>query len=108
MNTTISNSGLPKLPQASSQTGGNQAADASATASAGVAAARTADQLKLTDSAKALQEAARGSSSASGIDAQRVEKVQQALASGSYKIDAGRIAHGLISMERQLGGPAKA
>lgn len=106
MNTTISNSGLPKLPQASSQTGGNQAADASATAGAGVPAAKAGDQLKLTDSAKALQEAARGSSSA--IDAQRVEKVQKALANGSYKIDAGRIAHGLISMERQLGGPGKA
>ena len=108
MNTTISNSGLPKLPQASSQTGGNQAADASTTAGAGVPAAKAGDQLKLTDSAKALQEAARGSSSASAIDAQRVERVQKALANGSYKIDAGRIAHGLISMERQLGGPGKA
>jgi negative regulator of flagellin synthesis FlgM len=108
MNTTISNSGLPKLQQASGQTGGNQATDSSAAAGSSAPAAKTGDQLKLTDSAKALQEAARSSSSASAIDAQRVEKVQKALANGSYKINAGRIADGLISMERQLGGPSKA
>ena len=106
MNTTISNSGLPKLQQAPGQAGGNQATDSSSAAGSSAPAAKSDDQLKLTDSAKALQEAARTNSSA--IDTQRVQRVQNALASGSYKIDAGRIADGLISMERQLGGPSQA
>jgi negative regulator of flagellin synthesis FlgM len=106
MNTTISNSGLPKLQPASGQAGSNQATDSSAAAGSSVPAANTGDQLKLTDSAKALQEAVRSGSSA--IDAQRVERVQKALANGSYKINAGHIADGLISMERQLGGSSKA
>lgn len=107
MNTTISNSGLPKLPQAPGQTGSNQATDSSTAAGSSAPAAKSDDQLKLTDSAKALQEAARTDDS-SAIDTQRVQRVQNALASGGYKIDAGRIADGMISMERQLGGPSQA
>ncbi|BFI97104.1 MAG: hypothetical protein RSP_26140 [Rhodanobacter sp.] len=106
MNTTISNNGLPIVPQATGQTGNSQTADASAAAGGSSApAAKSEDQLKLTDSAKALQEASRTSSSS--VDTQRVARVQQALADGSYKVNAGRIADGLISMERQLGGPSK-
>jgi len=34
--------------------------------------------------------------------------VRQALADGSYKVDAGRIADRMIAMERQLGDTGKA
>lgn len=107
MNTTISNNGLPKLPQATNQPGNGPATESSATAvSAGTAAAQGDDQVKLTDSAKALQQAA--STSTSTVDSQRVERVRQSLADGSYKIDAGRIADRMIAMEQQLGGTGKA
>lgn len=107
MNTTISNNGLPKLPQATNQPGNGPAAESPAPgASAGASAAPGDDQLRLTDSAKALQQAAR--SNAAAVDQQRVERVRQALADGSYKVDAGRIADRMIAMERQLGGTGKA
>ncbi|HEX7732443.1 MAG TPA: flagellar biosynthesis anti-sigma factor FlgM [Rhodanobacter sp.] len=107
MNTTISsNNGLPKLPQAASQPGNGPAAESPAAASPGAPAAQGDDQLKLTDSARALQQAAR--TDAAAVDPQRVERVRQALADGSYKIDAGRIADRMITMERQLGGTDKA
>lgn len=109
MNTTITNNGLPKLQQPSSKTGGKADgnASASATAPSGAVAASGADQLKLTDSARALQEAAR-QNDASPIDANRVEQVRHALADGSYKIDASRIADRLLAMDQQLGGTGKA
>jgi negative regulator of flagellin synthesis FlgM len=106
MNTTISNNGLPKLPQATSQPGNGPATESPAAASTGAAATRGDDQLKLTDSAKALQQAAR--TDAAAVDPQRVERVRQALADGSYKVDAGRVADRMIAMERQLGGTDKA
>ena len=105
MNTTISNNGLPKLPQAASQPGNSPATESPA-ASAGAPAAQGDDQLKLTDSARALQQAA--PADAAAVDPQRVERVRQALADGSYKIDAGHIADRMITMERQLGGTGKA
>lgn len=107
MNTTISNNGLPKLPQAAGQPGNSAAPESSASATgAGTPAAKADDQLKLTDSAKALQQAAR--TDATPVDTQRVERVRQALADGSYKVDAGRIADRMIAMERQLGDTGKA
>jgi negative regulator of flagellin synthesis FlgM len=106
MNTTISNNGLPKFPQASNSQGSGSA---TTTAAAGSSAAAPAsdDQLKLTDSALALQEAARPGDAAA-IDPQRVEQVRKALADGSYKIDAGRIADRMLALEQQLGGTGKA
>ncbi|MEW9572841.1 flagellar biosynthesis anti-sigma factor FlgM [Rhodanobacter sp. Si-c] len=107
MNTTISKNGLPILPQATSQQGSGAATESSATvASAGTSTAQSDDQLKLTDSAKALQQAARTNTAA--VDPQRVERVRQSLADGSYKVDAGRIADRMIAMEQQLGGTGKA
>lgn len=106
MNTTISNSGLPKFPQATNSTGTGSAATTAATTGSATAASTSDDQLKLTDSALALQKAARPGDTAS-IDSQRVEQVRKALADGSYKIDAGRIADRMLALEQQLGGASK-
>ncbi len=97
MNTTISNNGLPKVPQATNSPGTGST----------VAAPTSDDQLKLTDSALALQEAARPGDTAA-VDPQRVEQVRKALADGSYKIDASRIADRMLAFEQQLGGTGKA
>jgi negative regulator of flagellin synthesis FlgM len=55
-----------------------------------------ADSLKLTPSARALGEGA----SEAPVDAHRVEKLRQAIADGSYKVDADRIAGKLLDIER--------
>jgi len=107
MNTTISNNGLPKFPQASNGPGNGSATAANSPAGSTAAAPKTDDQLKLTDSALALQEAARPGDAAA-VDPQRVEQVRKALADGSYKIDAGRIADRMLAFEQQLGGTGKA
>jgi len=108
MNTTISNNGLPGgLPPAtgSSKRGGS-AATTAAPASSGSPAAGADDQLKLTDSARALQQAARPSD-ATTVDAQKVAQVRQSLADGSYQINAGKIADRMTAMDRQASGTGK-
>jgi negative regulator of flagellin synthesis FlgM len=107
MNTTITNNGLPKFPQATSNPASNSSASAAASAEGAAATPRNGDQLKLTDSAQALQMAARQQETPP-IDTQRVEQLRRALADGSYKIDAGRIADRMLAMNQQLGGANKA
>lgn len=111
MSTTISNNGLPpQLPQASGNPGNGTAASAAGTAAgtgSSASAVRGTDQVKLTDSALALQQAARADDS-SAIDTKRVEQVRAAIASGSYQINPGNIADRMISMDGQLGGTGKA
>jgi negative regulator of flagellin synthesis FlgM len=107
MNTTISNNGLPKFTQATSSSGNGPTSATAAPAGSASAASQPDDQLKLTDSARALQQAARADEAAA-IDPQRVERVRQALANGSYQINPGRIADNMLSLERQIGGTDKA
>jgi negative regulator of flagellin synthesis FlgM len=105
MNTTISNNGLPKLPQAPS--GQGSASTQGATSAPGTEATTGSnsgdDRVQLTDSARALQEAARTHSGAT-VDTKRVEQVRQALANGTYKIDPSRIADRMMSLDSQISG----
>jgi negative regulator of flagellin synthesis FlgM len=55
-----------------------------------------ADSLDLTPSARALGESA----AEAPVDVHRVEKLRQAIADGSYRIDADRIAGKLLDIER--------
>jgi len=107
MNTTIPNNSLPKFTQATGSSGNGPAAATANPADSAAPKPRADDQLKLTDSALALQEAAR-TGDTSAIDTPRVERLRQALADGSYKIDAGRIADRMLALEQQLGGTGKA
>lgn len=110
MNTTISNNGLPK-PQPASNAAGNGVATALSSNAGHAAGAppppKAGDQLKLTDSAMAMHQATRADDAAA-VDSQRVDRVRQSLASGSYQINPGKIADKLISMEQQFGGTGKA
>ncbi|TAL86731.1 MAG: flagellar biosynthesis anti-sigma factor FlgM [Rhodanobacter sp.] len=108
MNTTIINNGLPKFTQATGGSGNasSAAATPSTTGSAGDAS-KADDQVKLTDSARAMQKAAR-QDSAAAIDSQRVDQVRQALASGNYQINPGKIANRMLALEQQMGGAGKA
>ncbi|MEV8522101.1 flagellar biosynthesis anti-sigma factor FlgM [Dyella marensis] len=100
MNTTITSNGLPVLPQAKGNQ--NSPAQASQPATETAPAAQADDSVKLTDSARALTEAA--GDKAPAIDTKRVEQIRQALADGSYRVDAGKIADRLVSLEGQLSG----
>jgi len=99
MNTTITTNGLPPSPQAKSGQGA-----AAQPGGAGTGAPVPAgDSVKLTESARSLQAAAQAGHGGE-VDAQRVEHVRRALADGSYRIDAGRIADRLTALDSQLPG----
>jgi negative regulator of flagellin synthesis FlgM len=101
MNTTISSNGLPQLPLANTSTD-NSANQAASSASSNTSAAPAPnDSVKLTDSARALQQA---SSTNSPVDTAKVEQIKQSLAAGTYKVDANAIANNLTSLESQING----
>ena len=64
--------------------------------------APTSDQLSLTSSAQLLKELGDLVAAAPEVDASRVEAIRQAIADGSYTVDAGRIADQLLKLEEQL------
>jgi len=65
-------------------------------------AVRREDRLELTSSARLLSETASDSDSAP-VDAARVERLRAAIASGTYRIDAGRIADRLLDASVKTG-----
>jgi negative regulator of flagellin synthesis FlgM len=102
MNTTISNNGLPKLPQAPSGQGSStQNATGTAGSEATGSTTGSDDRVQLTDSARALQEASRAGHGAE-INTKKVAQIRQALADGTYRVDAGRIADRMLALENQL------
>ena len=107
MNTTISNNGLPPRTPTASGTGNGSAAAAGTSASHAGTSSKVGDQLKLTDSALALQEAARPSDGAV-INQQKVDQIRQALADGSYTINPRHIAEQMLALDEQIGGAGKA
>jgi negative regulator of flagellin synthesis FlgM len=60
------------------------------------ATAPDTDSLRLTPSGRALGEGA----TEAPVDAHRVEKLRQAIADGSYRVDADRIAGKLLDIEQ--------
>jgi negative regulator of flagellin synthesis FlgM len=60
------------------------------------------DQLTLTDSARSMQKIEEAVAKAPVVDAAKVTAVKQAVSSGTYQIDAGRVADGLLRFERGL------
>jgi negative regulator of flagellin synthesis FlgM len=102
MNTTISPNGLPVLPQATSNTGNNGSQTASTTSSSSTPL-QANDSVQLTDSARALQQASSSADAQSPVNSERVEQIRKSLADGSYRIDAGKIADKLTSLESQIG-----
>ncbi len=60
------------------------------------------DQLSLTSSAQLLKELGDVVAATPEVDMSRVEAIKQAIADGSYNVDAGRIADQLLKLEDQL------
>ena len=103
MNTTIPPSG-PSGPQ-SGVTATKPAAagdvGAGGPGRATAAAVPTGDHVQLTESARAIDAAARGADAP--VDAKQGARIRQAIADGSYKVDAQRVADRLVALERQIG-----
>ena len=59
--------------------------------------------VQITDSAATLAQLEQTVRSLPAVDTSRVETVSRAITSGEYRIDASRIAAGLLGSERTLG-----
>jgi negative regulator of flagellin synthesis FlgM len=70
--------------------------------SAPAASAQTGDHVTLTHSARTLQKIEEAVARTPVVNADKVASVKQAISSGTYKIDAGRIADKLLKYERGL------
>jgi negative regulator of flagellin synthesis FlgM len=71
-------------------------------ASAAAAASQSGDTLTLTNSARSLQKIEETVAKAPVVNAAKVAAVKQAVSSGTYQIDAGRVADKLLQFERGL------
>jgi negative regulator of flagellin synthesis FlgM len=60
-------------------------------------------EVSVSSTASLLSHLHRSLDSTPAIDQKRVESIRNAIASGTYKVDSDRIAHGLINTERALG-----
>ncbi|WP_101927713.1 MULTISPECIES: flagellar biosynthesis anti-sigma factor FlgM [Luteimonas] len=69
-----------------------------------VEAAAAGDSLRLTGEAASLQALQRDMSTGPAVDEARVQAVRDALAAGTYRIDPGAIAAGMLDLDAQLGG----
>ena len=70
--------------------------------SASAASAQTGDHVTLTDSARSLQRIEEAVAKTPVVNADKVAAVKQAISSGTYKIDAGRIAGKMLKYESGL------
>jgi negative regulator of flagellin synthesis FlgM len=77
-------------------------ADKSQGEGSAAASAPNADHVTLTDSARSLQKIEEALAKTPVVNAGKVAAVKHAISSGTYKIDAGRIAGKLLKYERGL------
>ncbi|KLJ02723.1 flagellar biosynthesis anti-sigma factor FlgM [Luteimonas sp. FCS-9] len=69
-----------------------------------VEAAAAGDSLRLTGEATGLQALQRDLSTRPAFDESRVQAVREAIASGSYRVDAEAIASRMLDLDARLGG----
>ena len=69
---------------------------------ANASSGQSGDTLTLTNSARSLQKIEEAIAKAPVVDAGKVAAVRQAISSGTYQIDAGRIADKILKFERGL------
>jgi negative regulator of flagellin synthesis FlgM len=66
------------------------------------AAAQSSDHVTLTDSARSLQKIEEAIAKAPVVDTAKVAAIKQAVSSGTYQVDTGRVADKLLQFERGL------
>ncbi len=92
----------PIAPTKGSGSNGVAAEKALGDASGSVVSAQTSDHVTLTDSARTLQKIEEAVAKSPVVDANKVAAVKQAINSGTYRINASRIAGKLLQFERGL------
>lgn len=92
----------PLAPPKGSNTGSVAADKGPADAPAASPSAQTGDQVTLTTSARSLQKLSDAIAQTPVVDAAKVASIKQALSSGSYAIDASRVADKMLLAERGL------
>ncbi len=65
-------------------------------------ASKAGDTVTLTDSARSLQKIEAAVAKAPVVNASKVAKVKHAISSGTYQVNAGRVADKLLQFERGL------
>jgi len=70
--------------------------------SAAASTAQTADHVTLTDSARSLQKIEEALAKTPVVNSDKVAAAKQAISSGTYQVDAGRVAGKLLQYERGL------
>ncbi len=65
-------------------------------------ASKAGDTVTLTDSARSLQKIEEAVAKAPVVDTSKVAAIKQAISSGTYQIDAGRVADKLLQFESGL------
>jgi negative regulator of flagellin synthesis FlgM len=71
-------------------------------AGAGASTPQTGDTVTLTSSARSLQKIEEAIAKAPVVNASKVAAVKNSIQSGTYQIDAGRVADKLLQFERGL------
>jgi negative regulator of flagellin synthesis FlgM len=95
--------GEPLAPVKGSNTQGAVADKSQGEAAAPpAAAAQSADHVTLTNSARFLQKVEESVAKAPVVDTAKVASVKQAVRSGTYHVDAGRVADKLLQFESGL------
>jgi negative regulator of flagellin synthesis FlgM len=92
----------PLAPPKGSGTGGVAPEKAPSEGAAAPSASQTADQVTLTTSARSLQKLSAAVAQTPVVDSAKVASVKQALASGTYQIDASSIADKMLQFEQGL------
>jgi negative regulator of flagellin synthesis FlgM len=92
----------PLAPPKGSNTGGVAADKAPTDAPDASSTAQTGDHVTLTTSGRSLQKLSDAIAQTPVVNAEKVSSIKQSLNSGSYSIDASRIAAKLLQAERGL------
>jgi negative regulator of flagellin synthesis FlgM len=69
---------------------------------AAASTAQTGDHVTLTDSARSMQKIEEAVAKSPVVNAEKVAAARQAISSGTYKIDAGRVAGKMLKYESGL------
>ena len=80
----------------------DQSGSDAATAAVSTTAAQSSDHVTLTDSARSLQKIEEAIAKAPVVDTAKVASIKQAVSSGTYQIDTGRVADKLLQFEHSL------